>query len=197
MPSTTRQRILEYLVRNRSASARELAGAMRMTPANARRHLGILLGDGRVKVVLQRQIGRGRPEKLYRPAGTLVGDNLSELADAILSEAGTKVRMDALARRLVGDSRFGDLPLARRLLKVVEFLNERGYQARWEAGPQGPQIILGNCPYGAVIADHPGLCRMDAHMLRKLLGGKLAQVAKLEPGASGVPYCLFRTVPGD
>ncbi len=64
-----------------------VARVLQMTPANARHHLGILAADGRVEVISQRQGGRGRPEKVYRLAGTLVGDNLSVLADALLTEA--------------------------------------------------------------------------------------------------------------
>ncbi len=103
MPISTRQKILDYLKRNRSVSSRELARALHMTPANARHHLGVLAADGRVEVASQRRAGRGRPEKVYRLSGTLVGDNLSALADAILTEAGNQVGMEALGKRIAGE----------------------------------------------------------------------------------------------
>jgi predicted ArsR family transcriptional regulator len=192
MSITTRQKILDYLKRNRTASSRELAHALQMTPANARHHLGILASDGRVEVINQRQIGRGRPEKVYRLAGTLMGDNLSALADALLTEADGKIQMEALGERIAGGNRaVASQPLMRRLVTTVERLNEMYYQARWEAGAEGPRIILGHCPYASVIEKHPNLCRMDAALLAKILGGEVRQTAKLESGAGDLPYCAF------
>ncbi len=188
---TTRQKILDYLKRNRTVSSRELARALQMTPANARHHLGILAADGRVEVIRQRQEGRGRPEKVYHLAGTLVGDNLSVLADVLLTEAGGKVEMEALGKRIAGEGAVSGQPLMRRLSSVIERLNVMHYQARWEAGAEGPRIILGNCPYSVVIKDHPELCRMDLALLSELLSGELRQTTKLESGAGGLPFCAF------
>ena len=136
-----------------------------MTPANARHHLGILAADGRVEVISQRQGGRGRPEKVYRLAGTLVGDNLSALADALLTEAGTMVKMEAVGKRIAGGSAASGQPLMRRLASTVERLNAMHYQARWEAGAEGPRVILGHCPYAKLIENHPLLCQMDSALL--------------------------------
>lgn len=194
MPTTTRQKILDYLKRNRSVSSREIARALRMTPANARYHLGILATDGRVEVINQRQVGRGRPEKVYQLAGTLAGDNLSALADAILTEAGGKVEMEALGERLAGNANSVGQPLMRRLASTINRLNEMHYQARWEAGADGPRIVLGHCPYATVIEKHPELCRMDAAILASLLNGQVRQSAKLEIGAGDLPYCAFVSV---
>jgi predicted ArsR family transcriptional regulator len=190
--TTTRQKILDYLKRNRTVSSRGLARALQMTPANARHHLGILAADGRVEIVNQRQIGRGRPEKVYRLAGTLMGDNLSALTDALLTEADGKVAIEAVGQRIVGENNvIAGQPLMRRLVSAVERLNEMHYQARWEAGAEGPRIVLGHCPYAAVIEKHPSLCQMDAALLAKILGGEVRQTAKLESGAGGLPYCAF------
>ena len=191
MPTTTRQKILDYLKRNRTVSSRQLARDLHMTPANARHHLGILAADGRVEVVAQRQVGRGRPEKVYHLAGTMLGDNLSVLVDALLSEAGGQVEMETLGKRIAGDDVISDQPLMRRLASTIERLNTMRYQARWEAGAEGPRVVLGHCPYAAVIAKHPRLCQMDAALLEKLLGGDVRQTAKLEVGAGDMRYCLF------
>ncbi len=191
MPATTRQKILEYLKRNRTVSAREIARAMQMTPANARHHFSILAADGRVEVIHQRQGGRGRPEKVYRLAGALAGDNLSVLVDALLTETAGKVRMEALGERIAGAGTATGQPLMRRLVAAIGRLNAMHYQARWEAGAEGPRIVLGYCPYAAVIEQHPELCRMDTALLSKMLNGKVRQTAKLETGAGGLPYCMF------
>src|SRR5512138_146770 len=71
--TTARQRILTYLMKSRNSSPREIARAMSMTPANARRHLSILQKDGRVAVSGERREGRGRPVKLYSLSAALAG----------------------------------------------------------------------------------------------------------------------------
>jgi predicted ArsR family transcriptional regulator len=188
---TTRHKILDYLKRNRTVSSRELARTLHMTPANARHHLGILAADGRVETVSMRKGGKGRPEKVYRLAGTLVGENLSALADALLAVAGEKIDMIAVGKRIAGEGVTSGQPLMRRLATAVDRLNEMHYQSRWEAGAEGPRIVLGHCPYAAVIRKHPELCQMDAALLETLLGGNVRQTAKLETGGGGLPYCAF------
>ena len=191
MPTTTRQKILDYLKRNKSVSSREIARALQMTPANARHHLSVLAADGRVEVINRRQVGRGRPEKVYQLGHTFVGDNLSVLADVLLTEADGKVEMEALGKRIAGEGNLSEQPLMRRLASTIKRLNEMHYQSRWEAGAGGPRVVLGHCPYAAVIENHPELCLMDAALLAKLLGGEISQTAKLETGAGGLPYCAF------
>jgi predicted ArsR family transcriptional regulator len=191
MPPTTRQKILDFLKRNKSVSSREIARALHMTSANARYHLGILSADGRVEVVSQQQIGRGRPEKIYKLAKTVVGDNLSMLADALLTEADESLDIEAVGKRIAGASTDASQPLMRRLATAVDRLNKMHYQARWEAGAAGPRVILGQCPYATIIGGHPELCSMDTALLGELLGADLEQTAKLESGAGGVPFCAF------
>jgi len=191
MPTTTRQKILDYLKRNQTVSSREVARVLRMTPANARHHLGILAADGRVEVISQRQGGRGRPEKVYRLAGTLVGDNLSVLLDALLAEADEDIEIEAVGKRIAGERATTDQPLMRKLTSTIERLSEMHYQARWEAGAEGPRVILGHCPYAGLVEKHPRLCQMDAALLAELLGGDVQQTAKLEVGAGDKPFCAF------
>ncbi|MGD8402121.1 MAG: helix-turn-helix domain-containing protein [Anaerolineales bacterium] len=191
MPTTTRQKILDYLKRNKSVSSREIARALQMTPANARHHLSILAADGRVEVIHQRQVGKGRPEKVYQLGDKFLGDNLSVLADALLVEADGKIEMEALGKRIAGEVDSTEQPLMGRLSSAIKRLNEMHYQARWEAGAGGPRIVLGHCPYRSVIENHPELCVMDAALLAKLLGGEVSQTTKLETGAGGLPYCSF------
>jgi predicted ArsR family transcriptional regulator len=85
-----------------------------------------------------------------------------------------------------------NLPLTHRLTKLVDRLNEMHYQARWEAGLNGPKIILGHCPYAAIITSHTELCRMDAFLQEQWTGLPVEQTAKLQVSINGHPYCLFR-----
>ncbi len=97
--------------------------------------------------------------------------------------------MEALAKRLAGESNFASHPMAKRLNLAVEKLNQMNYHARWEAGSQGPRLIFGHCPYAAIIEKHPELCRMDEEMLNKLMGDAAAQMFKI--GKEGSSVCVF------
>jgi predicted ArsR family transcriptional regulator len=178
---TTRQKVLAHLYKTGTASVREISRALKMPAANARHHLRVLVSDGRLEMTsLRVREGRGRPEKVYAIPRAALGNNLSALSEALLTEAGSSVRMDALAKRLAGESNIKSQPIARRLNLLVEKLNQMNYHARWEAGAGGPRIIFGHCPYAAIISKRPELCKMDVALLKELFGDEFEQIAKIE-----------------
>ena len=141
-----RQRILAYLQTHPGVTAGEIGRALRVTPANIRHHLSILVSDGRAKVLGERRgQGRGRPLQVYGLGDTFIGDNLSGLADAALSiwleslspEARDSA-LQALAARLIpGAADERNAAITRRLALTIERLNKLHYQPRWEAHAQG------------------------------------------------------------
>lgn len=190
---TARQKVLAHLKKTRSASAREIARALKMSAPNVRHHLSVLCSDGRVEFVsVNNREGRGRPEKLYSLSQAALGDNLSVLANALLTEAGPRLSMEAVASRVLDASQFANLSIIKRLELLVGKLNEMHYQAHWEAGAEGPRVILGRCPYSQVIASHPELCKMDATLLEVALGRPMVQLQKNDTGARGVCPFLFQ-----
>ena len=187
---TARQKVLAYFNKTRSASSREISRALKMSAATVRHHLRVLVSDGRLEAVPMRgHDGRGRPEKVYSLPPAALGDNLSALSDALLTEAGADNRMEALAKHLAGESHFANQPLAKRLNLIVEKLNQMNYHARWEAGPHGPHIIFSHCPYAAIIEKHPELCRMDEALLKEWMGQPARQILKI--GKEGSSVCVF------
>ena len=187
---TARHKVLAYLNKTRTASAREISRALKMPAPNVRHHLRVLASDGRLEVASVRgRDGRGRPEKVYSLPRAVLGDNLSALAEALLTEAGSGVRMETLAKHLAGQSSFTSQSLARRLNLIVEKLNQMNYHARWEAGSAGPRIVLGHCPYAALIEKHPELCQMDKALLHELMGQPAEQIFKIGKDESSV--CVF------
>lgn len=189
-----RHKVLAYLGKNRTASAREISRALKIPAANVRHHLRILASDGRLDVASVRaHDGRGRPEKVYSLPGAALGDNLSALADVLLSESDAKLSMEALAgqlaRRLAGGTRIAGQPIAKRLNLTVERLNQMNYHAHWEAGSAGPRLLFSHCPYAAIIEKHPELCKMDQSLLRELMGQPAEQIFKT--GRDGSTVCVF------
>ena len=188
----TRQRILDYLERRGSASARQLADAFGMTAANIRRHMSILRSRGFVSDIgIYQSQGRGRPDRLFALSSTNNSD-LKPLTRALLvAMNSSEANIKRLAQSLLGKFQTPKGQITQRLVSAVLRLEPLGYKPRWEARPQGPQMVLGRCPYAAIIADHPELCRMDAHLLEELLAAPVEQIAKLQPGPQRIPQCVF------
>ena len=191
----TRQRVLDYLEQRGSASAPQLAQAFGMTSANLRRHLNILLDRQLIEPISFRAgPGRGRPEAVY---GLVADSRLEPLTRALLKEAESAnpkaraAQLKQLASSLIGEASSSAGQSTRRLVAAVERLTPLGYKPGWEARPQGPQVVLGRCPYASIVADHPILCELDAHLLETMLGVPMEQRAKLQPGPQGLPQCVF------
>jgi predicted ArsR family transcriptional regulator len=200
---TTRQRILEYIESQRAVTATDISQALRMTPANARHHLAILQEQGSVKIIGQRpKEGKGRPAQVFSTSGQITGNNLDQLSSALLAEAEQRLSPGAhqnylkrIAQRLTpppaNNGRRGS-NLSQRLYDTIQHLNKRDYHARWEAHVFAPRLILGHCPYRAIIKEHPELCQIDTHILEDLLGEEVEQLAKLTPDNRGATSCIFQ-----
>jgi predicted ArsR family transcriptional regulator len=100
-------------------------------------------------------------------------------------------RQREVALNLIGEGRASIGSITQKLVAAVRALEPLGYKPRWEARPHGPQLVLGRCPYAAIIADHPELCSIDAQVLEKLLDVPVEQMAKLQPGPQMIPQCIF------
>jgi predicted ArsR family transcriptional regulator len=200
MRQTTRLRILDYLRRYQTASVQELSRRMALTGADIRHHLAVLESYNQVEVISRRRDGRGRPENTYALSRQLLGDGLDGLLKAVLfvwlrnaTEATVETELRSVASILGGSYLpVPDNLLTHRLTQLVDRLNELRYQARWEAGMNGPTVILGNCPYSAIIDSNIELCHMDAILLEQWTGSPAEQTAKLKISEKGVPYCAFR-----
>ncbi len=189
---STRQSILDFLHARGSASAQQMAQAFGMSTQNLRRHLRILEQRGLIAVSQLPSNGRGRPQLMYSLTAQAQPDHLAGLSSALLRGL-RPASLRPLAQRLIGQ------PPARparntsqRLVGAIRQIEPLGYRPRWEARPGGPQVVLGHCPFAAIIEQHPELCQVDAYMLEELLGADAEQTSKLQPGPQGTPQCVFR-----
>ena len=171
-----------------------------MTEANVRHHLAVLGREGLIDVHgrLKRQ-GRGRPEKLFGLNERMRGDNLDLLSNSLMEILLTS-RSDHEVERFLRSlgqrirSKMGSIdpsrPPSSRLHHLIDKLSTNHYQARWEAGAEGPQVLFGRCPYASIIRRHPELCKMDQYLLEDLVGGSARQTAKIGEQRSLV--CRFQ-----
>ncbi len=194
----TRDAIQKYLEDHPFSYAEEISEALSRTRANIQYHLKRLEADGIVEQVRQPKeaLDRGRPRDYYSLATHEKPDNLPALAGALLQlylrdhptgeiDVG---RLSALAQAVLSPKSPPSSSTA-RLNHLVKELSARGYQARWEAHAGGPEIIFRNCPYAAVIAQHPELCQMDALLLKAHLGTSSRQISKIQLPTT--PACRF------
>lgn len=187
---TSRQKILTHLRKTRSASAREIARALKMSSPNVRYHLSMLCSDGRVEIVSTiRRERRGRPEKVFSLSEASQGDNMPALTAALLAEAGTALNVQSLAGHMLKMDEFEDIPFSKRLGILVERLNAMHYQARWEAGAEGPRILPGRCPYARIDPVFPVICQMDEALIQEAMGRPVMRLQKNETG--GRSACPF------
>jgi len=201
---TTRSRIVEFLERFGLSTAKEVGKSLRIPLANVRHHLRSLLVEGAVVVVEQGVIqGRGRPPRLYGLSTQVKSHNLDVLAGAALQAFLTHIPSGAyhqglqeIANRIAPPPENRQtVTLTGRLTRTIRKLNALNYQARWEAHREAPHLILGHCPYAAILAEHPELCQVDALVIQNLLGPPARQMKKLARDSRGSRYCLFVVEP--
>lgn len=198
MPAS-RQNILAYLRRKQPASAAEIGRALRMSPANARYHLAVLLNQGSIVIAGERpQLRRGRPTTLYMLATSQAEHNLDRLTSVLLDAwlEGTTPetrleRLQRLAERLIKPSGEASANPTRRLYWAIERLNQMHYRARWEARPSAPDIMLGHCPYAPILPSHPELCQLDAFLIQALTGLPAVLGERQSPLPTGQRECRF------
>jgi len=200
MHLTTRQKILDHIRKYQTTTAGELGRLLGMTGSNIRHHLEILESNVLVEVVGRRREGRGRPANVYGLSRQMLGDGLDELAQALLAtsfdKADERTRntiLKSIAERMANrEDRFATTSIPQQLTQAVNRLNELHYQAHWEASSAGPKMILGHCPYSAIIHDHPELCKMDTYLLELQITMHVKQTEKLQFSAKGLPFCAFQ-----
>lgn len=198
---TSRQRLLSYLEKKQVASARDISSALKMTPANARHHLSILIQQGSVEIAGKRVgSGRGRPQNLYKVVKRETNINLKALIEALFQELYIAKSeqsqykeqiLQAIANRLTDGDPPGLLNPTQRLNRAVTQLNQINYDARWEAHSESPHVIFNNCPYHDIVEDIPEICMIDKYVLENLSGISVVQIAKLELSPLGLKRCVF------
>ncbi len=198
-----RRHITEILKENGSATVAELAEQLGMAQVSVRHHLDILMGEDLVVGAgVRRRDGAGRPSQVYALTSAalklfpqrydaLVGDIIVQMKAALpASEVrGMFARMAEKAAREAPVPSPGQ-PIEERLEEVVEFLTEKGYNARWEQHDGHFEIHACNCPYLGVADHHSELCLMDQVMMQRILPEAVRRESRALDGASHCVYVL-------
>lgn len=198
---TTRYRILEIMKEQGDVTVAELARKLEMAPVSVRHHLDVLQGENLICSPRVRRRGTvGRPLQVYaltEAANAHFPRNHESLAMRMLDELKGLLPADQLQGMLerMADSEARQAPplpddatLEQRVELTVEFLNQRGYLARYERNGDAFLLYTLNCPYSGVSEQHHELCAMDLRLISTLLGAPPVPVNRLAEGGCRCAY---------
>jgi len=200
MTTTTRERILETITQSQTVTVSDLSKKLHTTLANVRYHLDPLIEDNIIEKIPPEsgRLQRGRPASRFRLSEKskpndlpqLSSDLLSILIDSARSPEERANSITQIARTRSRGVNTHD-KATQRLNQAIDYLNRHAYRARWEAHRGGPEVRFGNCPFAAILPDHPELCEVDRRMIAELLNVHVSILECYQP-TSGIPaVCIF------
>jgi DeoR family suf operon transcriptional repressor len=183
--TSTKQDILEYLLKHRQARAQQLAEALEISPQAIRRHLKDLEAEG---LILHQAVssGMGRPQHLYQLSnqgkakfphryGEFAVSFLDTLVETVGEEQmGLVLRKQWERKAHEYRQRLGDGSLAERVARLVKLRQEEGYMAelhQTENTGNGQKLIFSehNCAISDVAESYPTVCGHELDMFSAIL----------------------------
>jgi len=183
---STKQDILNYLLKQRQATVQELSEHLQVTPQGIRRHLKDLETDG---LILHQVLhaGMGRPTYVYRlsRAGReQFPDRYDDFAVALLDTLAETVGPDQMGsilrkqwERKAEDYRqqLGEAQLQQRVEQLVALRRAEGYMAEYhvihprENGKEQYIMTEYNCAISQIAESFPSVCGHELEMFAAAL----------------------------
>lgn len=200
---STRDRILQTLLRHPRATIIELAEAVSINPISVRHHLTNLQMEGLVDAQEERH-GVGRPRLIYvltedgmekfptrylRLTSRLLAQMKETMPGPMVSQLFSQV-----AEGLASDysQQMLGMKMEERLDFVKEMLGEEGFTVEWEKVGEQYKIHEISCPYLQIGQNHPEVCTVDQTLISKMLA---VPVEKVQCILSGAAHCTYVVQP--
>lgn len=198
---STRDRILQTLLRQPRSSINELAEAVGINPISVRHHLTNLQMEGLVDAQEERH-GVGRPRLVYvltedgmehfptrylRLTTRLLAQMKESMPGPMVSKLFSQVAEDLAAdyaKQLKG------LSMEERLETVKELLAEEGFTVEWEKVEDEYRIHEITCPYYQIGQSHPEVCTVDQTLISRMLAVPANKVQCILDGSSHCTYVV-------
>lgn len=184
-PPSTKDDILQYLLKQEEATAQALAAHLDVSAQAIRRHLKDLSAEGLIEHRVAHE-GMGRPNYLYflsrkgRDRFPAQYDEFAlSLLDTLKETVGQEQVKDILHRqwhRKAEDYRrqVGDGPLPERVDRLVQLRRAEGYMAEWhevepdtEASESARYVITEyNCAISQIAESFPSVCGHELEMFQ-------------------------------
>jgi predicted ArsR family transcriptional regulator len=196
---STRDRILQTLLRHPRSTINDLAEAVGINPISVRHHLTNLQVEGLVGAEEERH-GVGRPRLVYlltenglerfptrylRLTTRLLSQMKERLPGPVVGELFSQVAND-LAEEHASDLQ--GMSVEERLGALQELLTDEGFVVEWEKRGQEYLIHEITCPYLQVGQTHPEVCTVDQTLISRVLA---VPAEKVECILSGSAHCTY------
>ena len=175
---STKQDILEHLLKHGQATAQELAESLHISAQAVRRHLKDLEEEGLIRHQAT-QVGMGRPNHLYALSAAgrdRFPDRYDEFAMSLLDtlaetvgkeQMGTILRKQWERKALEYRDRLGTGSVVERVERLVELRRQEGYMAEYWTDPDTrDRFILTeyNCAISHIAETFPSVCGHELEM---------------------------------
>jgi predicted ArsR family transcriptional regulator len=197
--NSTRNRILQTLLRRPRTTINTLAEAVGINPISVRHHLTNLQVEGLVNTEEERH-GVGRPRLVYflTEAGTerfptrylrLTSRLLDQLKSTMPEPVVSKL-FSQMASDMAEDysEQMKGLSIEERLNLTKTLLAEEGFSVEWEKAGNQYQIHEITCPYLHIGQSHPEVCTVDQTLISKMLA---VPAEKVQCILSGDAHCTY------
>jgi predicted ArsR family transcriptional regulator len=196
---STRDRILQTMLRHPRSTINELAEAVGINPISVRHHLTNLQVERLVAAEEERH-GVGRPRLVY----FLTEDGLEKfptrymrLTTRILTQMKDKFPQPMVSEMFKEvatimasehSAELKGLNVEERLDVMKDLLAEEGFQVEWEK--KGAEYLIHEitCPYLQVGHSHPEVCIVDQTLISKMLA---VPANKIQCILSGATHCTY------
>jgi len=200
---TTRDRILQTLLRQPRRTIAELAEAVGINPISVRHHLSNLQVEGLVSFEEERH-GVGRPRLVYilteagmekfptrylRLTTRLLAQMKESMPAPVVSKLFSLVAED-MASEYADQVR--GLGMEERLDFVKALLAEEGFTVEWEKQGDEYRIHEISCPYYQIGINHPEVCLVDQALISRMLA---LPAEKVQCVLSGSAHCTYVVQP--
>ncbi len=196
---STRDRILQTLLSNPTATITELAEAVDINTISVRHHLTNLQAEGLIQASEERH-GVGRPRLIYSLTDTglekfptrymSLTNRLLEQLKATLTQTEINELFVRMAKSLAADhlDRIKKLPIEQKLDAIRKSLGDEGFMIEWQKVGEDYQIIEKACPFYHVGQSHPEVCIMDQTLISTMLS---IPTDKVQCVLSGDVHCTY------
>lgn len=198
---STKDKILQSLLRKPRITINELAEAVGINPISVRHHLTNLQMEGLIAAEEERH-GVGRPRLVY----SLTEDGmerfptrylrfttrlLAQMKESMPAPMVTQL-FNQVAEDLAGEyaSQIQGLSMEERLEFVKELLAQEGFTVEWEKKDGEYRIHEISCPYYQIGIAHPEVCTVDQTVISKMLALPASKVQCILDGSSHCTYVV-------
>ncbi|HTX89759.1 MAG TPA: winged helix-turn-helix transcriptional regulator [Anaerolineales bacterium] len=198
---STRDRILQTLLRQPRTTINELAVAVGINPISVRHHLTNLQVEGLVTAEEERH-GVGRPRLVYllteagmerfptrylRLTSRLLAQMKESMPEPVVSKLFTEMA-DGLAQEY--SEQMKGMSMEERLDLAKSLLSEEGFTVDWERDGSQYRIHEITCPYLQIGQSHPEVCTVDQTLISKMLAVPAEKVQCILQGDAHCTYVV-------